>query len=125
VFWGTGYWIAWNTDLVDEPITSYENLVSRADEFRGQLGVPDWLGSTIPLWYMRLEETMSDTDLTTDLTPEGELPGGFLPRLGELDPVYRESAQPLTQALAAGEVKAVIFTTSAIINELKEAGAPV
>ncbi|MPY92583.1 MAG: extracellular solute-binding protein [Acidimicrobiia bacterium] len=118
------YWIVWNSNLVEEPITSYEDLLSRADEFRGQVGAPDFLGVASQSWYAQLEEKMSGIDIAAELVAGNTLPEGYLRRFGELEPVIRDTALPLTQAVAAGEIKATIYTVPSIIDDLKAAGAP-
>lgn len=124
VFTTLPYLIVWNSNLVEEPITSYEDLVSRADEFRGQVGAPDFLGVASQSWYAQLEEKMSGIDLPAELAAGNTVPDGYLRRFGALEPVIRDTALPLTQAVAAGEIKASIYTVPAIIDDLKAAGAP-
>jgi iron(III) transport system substrate-binding protein len=124
IFTSLPYLIAWNKTLVDKPITSYQDLIDRADEFRGQVGAPDFLGVASRSWYAQLEEKLTGLDLPAELEKGNNLPDGYLRKYGALDPVIRDTALPLTQAVAAGEIKATIYTVASIVDELKAAGAP-
>ncbi len=116
---GASHIIVWNTNLVKEPITSYQNLLDRKPEFTNQLGVPDLYGDVAISFYLGLQKGF-DGPQVTDPTKSTLVKG-----LAELKPRYFDSATPLTNAVAAGEVKAGVFSVDILVKSLKAKGAPI
>lgn len=103
-------YIMWNTELVDEPVTSYQNLVERADEFEGSVAVAEPYAEFVVEYYTAVEAGVGE---------------GWLEEMLDLDPQLFTSAVPLSQSVAAGEnaVGIMVFTT--VYTSVLDAGAPV
>lgn len=113
-----GAWeIVWNTDLVDTPISGYADLVARADEFEGQVAMPDLYGDVVVEYYRNIQV---GADGEGD-PAESEILAG----LAALEPRFFDSVVPLTNAVAAGEVKAGIYSVAPVWRALEAEGAPV
>jgi iron(III) transport system substrate-binding protein len=116
---GGSHIIVWNTDLVKEPITSYQNLLDRADEFEGQVAIPDLYGDVAITFYLGLQKGF-DGENVVDPRQSALVTG-----LAELKPRYYDSATPLTNAVAAGEVKAGLYSVNILVDSLSASGAPI
>ncbi len=120
-FFGTytgGAWeIVWNTDLVDTPIAGYADLIERADEFSGQVAMPDLYGDVVVEFYRNIQ-----VGADGDGDPaESEMLAG----LAALEPRFFDSVVPLTNAVAAGEVKAGLYSVGPVWHGLEAEGAPI
>ncbi|MDX2358981.1 ABC transporter substrate-binding protein [Dietzia sp. PP-33] len=111
--------VVWNTDKVSEPIESYADLIDRADEFRGQIAVPDMYGDVVAGYYLAIQRALDGPDSSDPSESES------LAALADMNPRLFESVVPLTNAVAAGEVKAGIYSVSTVYEALKEKGAPI
>lgn len=111
--------IAWNTDRVSEPIEGYADLIDRADEFNGQIAIPDMYGDVVAGYYLAIQRGLEGPE-STDPTESDTLS-----TLAGMNPRLFDSVVPITNAVAAGEVKAGIYTTSTVYEALKEQGAPI
>jgi iron(III) transport system substrate-binding protein len=100
--------IGYNRNLVKTPPQTYADLFK--PEFKGKLGTPDMASSTVAAFYGWLEKTQG---------------ADFLDKLRAQNPKLYVGAVPSTQAVASGEIIANTYTTPALINGLKKAGAPV
>lgn len=101
--------VAWNTNHVDEPLSSYEDLLDPAFA-GGKIAIVDPATAPVLTDYWAFVE---------DNTPEG-----FLEDLAAQDPVVYPSTAPIFQALISGEVAVAMYSTPDILTE-KEDGAPV
>jgi iron(III) transport system substrate-binding protein len=101
--------IAWNTDQVDEPLASYEDLL-RPELAGGLIAIVD--AATAPVL----------TDYWAFV--EDNAPDGFLEDLAAQEPVVYPSVAPIAQALIAGEVAVAMYSTPDILAEQAN-GAPV
>lgn len=126
IFSAEGYWLTWNTDLVEEPIVDYADFVERGDEFSGAFGIPDLFSPSVPIFYTHVAEGMDDIDMPQSLEDDGEIErSDYLEGIAELEPRFYESAVPLAQAVASGEIKAGWFSIASTIDTLKSEGAPI
>lgn len=116
---GGSHIIAWNTDLVKEPIKSYQDLIDRQDEFKGQVAIPDLYGDVAITFYLGLQKGFDGEDVTNP--EDSELVKG----LAALKPRYFDSATPLTNAVAAGEVKVGLYSVNILVDSLSANGAPI
>jgi iron(III) transport system substrate-binding protein len=100
--------LAWNTDLVTQPIASYADLLR--PELAGRIGLVEVTGTpAIVDFYQFLEESQG---------PD------FLARLAAQRPTFYPSTVPLQQAVIAGEVSVGGYVVPAVRDE-KANGAPV
>jgi iron(III) transport system substrate-binding protein len=101
--------MAYNTNLVKTPITSYQDLL-RTD-LKGKIGalIPATAPSVVA-WYDFLEKI------------EGE---EFMRAFGAQSPRFYPSSVPATQALASGEIAVAAFTLPVIAGPLIQDGAPI
>jgi iron(III) transport system substrate-binding protein len=102
------YVIAYNTDLVEVPITGYEDALSAGEST--QIGSIDTVSAAVSGWYSWLEEQFGEEYLTG---------------LAGQDPLFYPSVVPMAQALGAGEIGIQLFAVPTVINGLKAEGAPV
>jgi iron(III) transport system substrate-binding protein len=100
--------IGYNRSLVKTPPQNYADLFR--PELKGRLGTPDMASSTVVAFYSWLEKNQGMD---------------FLERLHAMSPKLFVGAVPSTQAVASGEIAANTYTTPALINGLKKAGAAV
>lgn len=115
---GGSHLIVWNTNLVKEPIKSYQDLINRKDEFAGQIAAPDLYGDVAVTFYLGLQRGIEGKDSTDPSKSE------LLKGIASLKPRFFDSAVPLTNAVAAGEVKAGIYSADIVMQTLKAKGAP-
>lgn len=101
--------IAWNTNEVDQPISSYQDIVDRPDLRDKQVITFNLISPTILGVYMYLDERMPR----------------FLEALADVDPVLNAEAGPDVQALAAGEVDISLIAFIPQVAPLIEQGAPI
>lgn len=125
IFSAEGYWLIWNTNLVDTPIVDYEDFLDRADEFQGAIGIPELFSPSVPIFYTHVGEGVDDIDLPQQFADGGIEGSPYLEALADLDPRFYESAVPLTQAVAAGEIVAGMFSIASTIATLQSEGAPI
>jgi ABC-type Fe3+ transport system substrate-binding protein len=104
---------------VQEPITSYANLLERKDEFTNQIAIPDMYGDVAMSFYLGMQQGFDGADVTDPRESE------LLKGLAEMQPRYFESSTPLTNAVAAGEVKAGLYSFAILRELLKSSGAPI
>jgi iron(III) transport system substrate-binding protein len=101
--------IAWNTDQVDGPLSSYEDLLDPALA-GGRIGIVDAaLAPIITDYWAFVEENTSD---------------GFLEALAAQNPVVYGSTAPILQAVISGEISVAMYSTPDILAE-RDNGAPV
>lgn len=99
---------ATNTDLVDDTFTSFTDVID--PKLKGQIGIVEAVQSTTSASYNWLEQTYGKE---------------FLEDLADLDPVWYESAAPMEQALASGEISVALTASAGGIQTLANDGAPV
>jgi iron(III) transport system substrate-binding protein len=99
---------ATNTELVDDTFTSFTDVID--PELKGQIGIVEAVQATTGANYNWLEQTYGKE---------------FLEELAGLDPVWYESASPMEQALASGEISVALTASAGGIQTLAEDGAPV
>lgn len=100
--------IAYNTDLVSESLTSYEDLL-RPEFANGQIGVPIAKAGGSAAFWMFLEKHMG---------------AEFVEALAEQEPRFYETGAPMDQALIAGEISVSIYSGPTILEEQAN-GAPI
>lgn len=99
---------AYNSDLVKEPPKSYADFLR--PEFKGSIGtILARASPAVTFWYDWLRKT----------NPE------YWEKLAKQDPKLFPSTIPMTQAVAAGEIKATIFANPGGVKLLADQGAPV
>lgn len=125
IFSAEGYWIVWNTDRVTEPIEDYPDFLARADEFRGAFGIPELFSPSVPIFYTHVAEGVDGIDLPEQFANGGIEGSDYLEAIADLEPRFYESAVPLTQAVAAGEIVAGMFSIASTIATLQSEGAPI
>ncbi|MGO1181534.1 MAG: ABC transporter substrate-binding protein [Micrococcaceae bacterium] len=98
-----------NTDEVGDGLESWEDYA--LPEYRNQLllAEPDSSPANLAFWSL-MRETYGDD---------------FLEAIADNDPLWLDSAVPVTQAVAAGEGQVGHPGVAAIVNNLVEQGAPV
>jgi iron(III) transport system substrate-binding protein len=102
--------VAYNTDLVDkEDLEGWESLLD--PEYKNEIILSD--PAAVPPWLSLMMFLRDNVD------------EDFLPRLAAQQPTMVESAVPGAQQLAAGEAKLQFPTTVAVVQPLKDAGAPI
>lgn len=105
----TALGIAWNTEKVTDPPTTYEGLAD--PKFgNGQLGLVDNLAAPMADMYTWLEDTYGP---------------GYLAKLAELKPKFYPSAVPLQEALLSGEISIALWGASSTVKPIKESGGPI
>jgi iron(III) transport system substrate-binding protein len=113
------YWIVWNTKRVTKPITGYQDLIERSDEFRNEIGAPDLYGDIAIDYYLRIMKGADGPSVTKPSDSE------FLNDFAALHPRFYESGVPATNAVGAGELKASIYSIGAVWRGLKAQGSPI
>lgn len=98
-----------NTEIVTEPITSYEELASRED-LRGQIGSLS-LGSPTMTAWLKWQEDRYGTDFITAMAEEADVK-------------FYANGAALVQAVGAGEVGVAWFITPASAQPVIDSGAP-
>lgn len=111
--------IVWHTDEVSEPIEGYADLLSRADEFDGQIGIPDMYGDVVAGYYLAIQRALDGPESSDPAESDA------LTTLAGMNPRFFDSVVPLTNAVAAGEIKAGIYSVSTVYDALAESGAPI
>jgi iron(III) transport system substrate-binding protein len=111
--------IVWNTDKVKDPIKGYADLVARASEFNGQLAVPDMYGDVVAGYYLAIQRGIDGPNSSNSADSD------TLKAIAGMKPRYFDSVVPLTNAVAAGEVKAGIYSVTTVYDALKAKGAPI
>lgn len=96
----------WNTDLVDEPITSYEDLIR--DDLKGLIGVPEPTAEALVDFYLYLEDQFGE-ELVEDLAA--------------LEPRVYSGGSAILEAMGSGEIAATVYA-SPIIQDSIDDGAP-
>lgn len=120
------YYMIWNTDLVEEPIDDYADILERADEFRGSFGAIGFVGPSLSVFYSALIRGVDGEDPVEQYKETGKISSPFLEELASrVEPRLYESGVPMTQAVAAGESKASFFGVATTLAELQAAGAPI
>lgn len=106
----SGIGIAWRTDLVPEPPTSYEDLLD--PRFGGgQLGIVDAQGNpSTSSFYAWAQDEFGDD---------------FVSRLAAQDPKVYPTAVPTLEALIAGEVSINAWASSVGVAQAEANGAPI
>lgn len=105
----TPFVIAYNTSLIDEPVTGYEDLLR--PELKGKVGGTDAASATT---ILALYEWLGD-----NVAPD------YLEKLAANDLVIYPSVAPLIQAVAAGEVAAALIQVPSSVQPIIAEGAPV
>ena len=101
---------AWNTELVPDGLTSYEDIVADP-ELQRRVGVVDpAISSAAVDFWLWLEETFG-----TD----------YVEQLAELEPRIYAGAQPMIEAISSGEISVGTFASTSVLAGSIEAGAPV
>ena len=100
--------IAYNTNLVKTPVTSYADLLR--PEFKGRMGTAAISGGLITAWYDWLEKTQG---------------ADFLEKFAAQSPKIYAGAVPNTQAVASGEIAATAFSNPSTSRPIMELGAPI
>lgn len=101
--------LVYNTEAVTQPPSSWEAYAEQ--QYRGKLAIADPATSPANLAFWQLmRETYGDD---------------FLRRIAANDPAWQNSAVPGTQAVAAGEFALGHPGVDAIVNNLRDSGAPV
>lgn len=113
------YWIVWNTDRVSEPLTGYQDLLDRGDEFAGEVGAPDLYGDISVDYYLRIMKGLDGSTVTDPSDSQ------FMKNFAALDPRFYESGVPSTNAVGAGELKAGIYSIGAVWRALQAQGSPI
>lgn len=99
--------IAYNTGLVQTPITGYRDLLK--PEFAGRIGTTEIVSTLIVAWYEWLEKTQG---------------ADFLAKLAKQRPRLYAGSAPSVQAAISGEVKASMQSPATTALPLIESGAP-
>lgn len=101
--------LGWNTDLVPDGLTSYEDLLD--SDLAGKFGIMDGtISASLSDFYGYLGELYGD-DFLDDLADQG--------------PRFYPSSVPMGEALASGEIAASNFVSIPQVEAAKAAGAPV
>ncbi|MFE4500974.1 ABC transporter substrate-binding protein [Rhodococcus sp. NPDC056743] len=98
----------WNTDRYPQGIDDWDDFLD-----------PDLKGSLA----IRGNSTRSSIGFIEFL--ESQFGPDYLQAIGNQDPKLYPSAQPIVQAVAAGEAKASMIAIPSSVQDLKEAGAPI
>lgn len=101
------YVIAWNTSVVSEPITGYEDALKVAD---GQIGSMDVVSAAVSGWYSWLEEEFGEDYLTTFASKK---------------PFLYPSTVPGAQSLGSSEIGVALFMVPSAVKPLQTQGAPI
>jgi len=99
--------ISYNTDLVKNAPTGYDDLVS--SDFKGKLGTSELAATVISAWYQWLEDNQS----------------GFLKDLAAKKPGLYVGSVPISQAVASGEIAASTYGIPTAVQPLIDEGAPI
>ena len=99
----------WNTNLVSEPLTDYEDLL-RPDLAGGKIGVIEPTAAPPVDFYLWLEDTFGEE---------------YVEALAAQEPRIYSSALPMAEALASGEIAATPYAPPSILIPQQESGAPV
>jgi len=100
--------IAWNPKYVKTPLTDYTDVLR--PEFKGKVGTPDLIATSISAWYAHLEKTYG---------------ADFISDLAKQKPRLYQSTTPLAQATVAGEVWVDMFAPGAIFKAYESQGADI
>lgn len=113
----TGYWfedyvtpttqplvLAWNTDVVKEPLETYEDLLR--PDLKGKIGALDLVASAPMAVFSHQEDLYGDD---------------FLKKLAAQDVQFYPSITPIAGALAAGEIGVAEFMVMSALADLKDA----
>ncbi|GAA1734366.1 ABC transporter substrate-binding protein [Aeromicrobium alkaliterrae] len=106
---GTVNTFAWNTDLVPDGIEDYTDLLDQ-DLAGGKLGVLELASAPGNDFYIWLKETFGDD---------------FLDDLGAQEPRIYPSTTGIVEALGSGEIYAANWVVPSLVEQAKEAGAPI
>ena len=99
---------AYNSDLVKEPPKTYADFLR--PEFKNSIGtILAGASPAVTFWYDWLRKTNP----------------GYWEALAKQEPKLYPSTIPMTQAIAAGEIKATIFANPGGVKILADQGAPV
>jgi iron(III) transport system substrate-binding protein len=100
--------IAWNPQLVTQPITGYDDLLR--PDLKGKLGTLDLVSPTVSAWYAHLEQTYG---------------ADYLQKLSTQGLRLYQSTTPLAQATVAGEVGVDLFAPGGIFQQYEAQGAKI
>lgn len=116
---GEAWWIVWNTQQVKNPIKDYKDLLSRTD-LKGSIGIPSVYGGVAADFYLKIQQDLDKSPKETDPTASAALK-----ELAALKPTMFNGVVPITNAVAAGELKAGIYSAGNVWQALAEKGAPI
>ena len=100
--------IGYNTDLVEEPPTDWDDLLNPA--YVGRVGVFLNQGGPTATAFYKLLDSYSD---------------GYLKKLAAMEPKLYNNDASMAQALASGEIAVGNFLFLGSVQEVKDQGAPV
>jgi iron(III) transport system substrate-binding protein len=99
--------LAWNSDKVDEPLTSLTDLTR--PEFKGRVGTFDLLAPLVAIYYDHIAEVVGGTEKLAAQAPWR---------------LY-SSTGPMLQALATGEIDVTAFVGTPAAEAAKAEGLPI
>jgi iron(III) transport system substrate-binding protein len=102
------FMIAYNTNLIKTPPTSYRDLLK--PEYTGRVGASDMVAETVFAYYEWVEKTYGED---------------FLPKFAAQKPKLGVGVVPITQGTASGELAGTLMSIYAIANPLIASGAPI